>query len=426
MEFDGEQWHTFGDDLNDLDLRTPGLEDDVVPVSRSSPPSSGYALPLLQASEWDEQATYNENPPSCVHYDLTWKISLNKGTTRLTNLTESRTENNLVLAPGAFWKRTLKDTVQQVLERKTPAGKKYTIEETKIKVSTDQRGRSNLFSKVYDLMDILWDDVERELEKASDVLLSDKRILVDITVVYKDATPTGAGPGRGAGRRQRAAHDLLVNGNGDHSPQSEPLWKRVYRLFRCALTSCGSNYCWDDPVDQKHYPLDTAVLEKLLEHAKTNTLETFDQVPQDIRNIIRARDQGSPKKRKISPSDQTPIHVHYNHVPSDIESNALQPMKLNIPGPRDEAVHLYCEWSCTQVRNTRWREQLRQAFAIMEEGYIDLHYAHESQDEVIQFLESKKVQRSIAMQIVRHVITWQRERQAQGQGHTETGGRDAA
>ncbi|KAJ6441867.1 glycosyltransferase family 31 protein [Purpureocillium lavendulum] len=410
MDLDADQWPAYGESLADLDLRTPGLE-----------PRSGDTLPLLQADEWDEHAAYDETPPQCIHYDLIWKISLNKGSSRLTSLTEFCTENNLVLAPGAYWETILNDRVQQVLRRKTPADKVYTIEETKIKVSIDRRGKA-LFSKTYDFMDIEWCDVEREMEKASGVLLQDKHICVEVTVVYKDTTPAGAKRGRGAGNRQRAEHDALVNGGGDQTPHpgAVPLWKQVYRLFRCASSSCGGDYCWDDPVDQKHYTLDTTMMDRLVEHAQTSTLETFDHVPQDIRNIIRAREQGSAKRRKVSP-EQPPIHIHMPQTPG---ADALQPTTLKIPGPRDEAMHRYREWSCTQVHNTRWREQLRQAFKILEEGCIDLHDAHESREEVIDYLVSKDVQWSIAKQVVRHVSTWFQAGQAQDQA--ETGDGDSA
>jgi hypothetical protein len=52
-------------------------------------------LRFLQPEEWDTYNSYDEEVPTCLHYSLEWKVSVN-------NKVISRdTEQDLVLAPTA-------------------------------------------------------------------------------------------------------------------------------------------------------------------------------------------------------------------------------------------------------------------------------------------------------------------------------------
>ncbi|KAK4199015.1 hypothetical protein QBC40DRAFT_282914 [Triangularia verruculosa] len=95
---DISQWYN----ENDLDYRTPELTYN----SRSASPAPQYqsqrrraGLPLLQLSNWNPNLLYNKSPPIYIYYSIEWKMLLKKG--RLLKLTND-TEQNLVLAPGAF------------------------------------------------------------------------------------------------------------------------------------------------------------------------------------------------------------------------------------------------------------------------------------------------------------------------------------
>jgi hypothetical protein len=63
------------------------------------------------------------------------------------------TEQNLVLAPGAFWDRTLKSKMQQLLEKKTPRDKCYELDETNVVVSVTDRSQRDL-TKRFDELEI--------------------------------------------------------------------------------------------------------------------------------------------------------------------------------------------------------------------------------------------------------------------------------
>jgi hypothetical protein len=134
LDLDINQWYN----EDDLDYRTPnphGFDSpSASPADQSQRGKPG--LPLLQLGDWNPNLPYDESPPTCIHYSIEWKLLLNKG--RLAKLTTD-TEQDLVLAPGAFWDRTLMSKLQQLLEKKTPRNKCYEPDETNIVVSVTDR-----------------------------------------------------------------------------------------------------------------------------------------------------------------------------------------------------------------------------------------------------------------------------------------------
>lgn len=79
------------------------------PYVRYSTPSQVLnKLPLLGLNDWQEGRVYDEQPPICIHYTIEWKLALNK------RVVESDTEQNLVLAPNAYWERFLNPKLERV------------------------------------------------------------------------------------------------------------------------------------------------------------------------------------------------------------------------------------------------------------------------------------------------------------------------
>ncbi|KAK4031845.1 hypothetical protein C8A01DRAFT_51206 [Parachaetomium inaequale] len=226
-DFDISQWYN----KNDLDYRTPELPYDshsASPAPQDQPQRRRPRLPLLQQADWNPSLPYDEFPPTYIHYSIEWKILLKKG--RLSKLTND-TEQNLVLAPGAFWDQTLKPKLQQLLAKKTPRNKCYELDETNVVVSL-----------------VAWSYLLRD--------------------------------GRAELLEEQEATGLTT------------VWKDVYSLMRCTGSLCQGTYCWRELDNRKHYKLDTSVLTKLIDYTKEgNMLRTHGDslAPIYITNIIPAR-----------------------------------------------------------------------------------------------------------------------------------------
>lgn len=414
------QWYN----EDDLDYRTPdGGELDnrgTSPAHASQPQRARPGLPLLQLADWDPSLPYNESPPTCIHYSIEWKLMLKKG--RLAKLTND-TEQNIVLAPGAFWDRTVKPKVLQLLEKKTPRNKCYEPDETNVVVSVTDRSERDL-TKRFDELDIDWEVIEDQLMAWSYLLRDGKKLRVDISFVYKEAAQPAAVRTRQSTRRggvtalQLAERAELLE--EQEASGMTTVWKEVYSLMRCTGPPCQGPYCWRDPDNRKHYKLDTSVLTKLVDYAEEgNTLRTHGDVPPWIRELIYAKDQQDSERRKRkrqgSFSDSLPPIQIMNVLPArynlDSDGYSAVPTQLDIPQPIDNSLYRYCEWLCARVTDPGWKSGYQDACRIALEEGLDLERLFSAQDIEAKSLVEKGVKRGIAIQFVSKVKAWLEEKE---------------
>jgi hypothetical protein len=169
---------------------------------------------------------------------------LKKG--RLSKLTND-TEQNLVLAPGAFWDQTLKPKLQQLLAKKTPRNKCYEPDETNVIVSVTDRSQRDL-TKRFDELDIDWGVVENQLVAWSHLLRDGRQLRIDISFIYKEITQQVAARTQQTTRRGGVTATQLTE-RAELLEEQEAtglttIWKDVYSLMRCTGSPCQGTYCW--------------------------------------------------------------------------------------------------------------------------------------------------------------------------------------
>ena len=97
-----------------------------------------YKLRLLHIDEWDGEYTFDEEPPSCIHYSIEWKVTLNG------KLISKDTEQDLVLAPEFYWPQFLKPKLEKLLRKKVSSNKRVAPDDTNVVVSVNDRSERDL------------------------------------------------------------------------------------------------------------------------------------------------------------------------------------------------------------------------------------------------------------------------------------------
>ena len=136
----------------------------LIETTETSPNQQRYLPPeglsLLQLADWDQEKTYDEEPPCCIHYSIEWKVIINN------KVVSDNTEQNLVLAPASYWQLFLQPNLAEVLRRKASRNRNVRCDDTKVVVSV--MGRSERpFKKTFRDTEIDWSVVEKKLTRKS-------------------------------------------------------------------------------------------------------------------------------------------------------------------------------------------------------------------------------------------------------------------
>ena len=90
-------------------------------------------LRFLQLDEWNEDNSYEEEVPTCIHYSIEWKVAVNS------KELSKDTERDLVLAPTAYWHMVLKPKLERLLQKKLPQNRHVRGDDTNVIVSVNHR-----------------------------------------------------------------------------------------------------------------------------------------------------------------------------------------------------------------------------------------------------------------------------------------------
>lgn len=420
------------DDSDVLDWASEGRDNSPSqpPARRGASPldqtrSDRTSLPFLQLADWDEELAYDEKPLTCIHYSMEWKLTLNN------RRISKDTEPNLVLAPGPYWIAFLRSKLEKLAKKKLPSNKCFDVDDTSIVVCVNDRGERDL-TKRFDGLNIDWRVIERQLKTWSHLLLIGKRLTVNISFNYIEASQTSgvvsrARSGRGATASQLAERAFEIEEEEAVSAQPA-VWRRVYDLFWCTGSPCGRGpHCWVDTVGKKHYRLKTHHLRKLIQYVQLgNVLQSHDDVPPEVRDLLYAEeDQDTRRKRKrraSSEADARPVNItnvmppHSGHSSDgrDMRSESgiadtmpKAPSYLGLAGMRDVNVTEYCAWHCSKVSNNVWKLEFQKVCRLTLEEGLDLEQIRLDQD--AGFFIEKGVKAGIARRWVDDAEFWFRE-----------------
>lgn len=398
--------------------------DPASPVDYASPQQIApqkNSLPLLQFGDWEEGRVYDEDPPTCIHYLIEWKVTLNNRTVA------KDTEQDLVLAPRFHWRLFLQPKLKELLIRKYPH-RKLESDDTSVVVSaTRQRGIPLRF----DGTDIDWSSIEKQLFDWGDLFLAGKKLRLVISFNYIESPQSSTISRRTTDKRgtSSATQRMLQERDQQVCAEEEvsgepPAWKAVYTLMRCPGSCELGPHCWQDPYGKKHYKLYRDQLESLVKYVQGGgLLQSHEDVPGMIREqIYRAERQRLDRPRahnRTTPETSCPPITITNVLPSQTSqatrSSASSPPDnitasspdvpdLHISGLLDIAVREYSTWQQSRLSDEALKAEVRKACDVALDDGLDLKQIDE--DKSPEHFTKRGVKWGIARRFVKDIRFW--------------------
>jgi hypothetical protein len=388
-------------------------------LSQQQPRQVQNVLEFVPLDEWDEHNSYHENEPSCLHYSIEWKVYVNK------RMVSKDTEQDLVLAPTAYWHMFLKPKLEKLLRKKLSQNRSIRCDETNVVVSVTGRSERDL-TKRFDDTDIDWTIVERQLLGWGELFRSGKKLRITISFHYTDSSGSAAAPGRGK-RGSSATKQMLADRaaqlDAEQDTSGHPsIWREVYALMQCPGSPCDLGpHCWRDPTGKKHYKLRTHHLKALIDYVEQgHRLVSQEDVPEYVREQLMAEEQQRLERQPRATACSTPyppinitnVLPHASPSPATdsvelirtLSTKPAEVASLEIPGPRDVAVTMYGEWQQSNVVGEKLKSEFRKVCDVALEEGLDLEQIYEDQDP--GFFIQSGVKRGIARRFVSDIEGW--------------------
>jgi hypothetical protein len=376
-------------------------------------PHSGK-LELLDLDEWNENETYDEEPPTCLHYSIEWKVTLNN------KLLSKDTEPDLVLAPRFYWSLFLRNKLEKLLQKKLPPSKRVACEDTNVVVSVTERSQRDL-TKRFDEMDVDWFLVERQLSQWSESFRAGKKLRVDVSFNYVEiGQPAPVASKRGGKRGYSSCTQQMLTErdfqvDAEEGTSSQPsIWQDVYNLMRCPGPPCNLGpHCWRDPYGKKHYKLRTHQLKALIRHvAQGGPLQSHDDVPEDVRQQLYAEEQQQLERHNRASHSTATSHapIHITNVlpgpshPSSGSAEVQAKPRLDVPGFLDAAVENYSAWQKSRIRREDQKDDIQNTCDMALEHGLDLQQLYDDQDP--DFFISRGIKVGVARRFIRDIGYW--------------------
>lgn len=239
------------------------------------------------------------------------------------------------MTPSAYWQLFLKQQPEDILWKKLSHTQRVKADDTTIVVSVNGCSQRD-YTKRFDKTDIDWTAVEKQLLLWGNLFRLGKELRLKISINYiEDSNPTSSRKRDKRGSTsvtQRTLADQEAQIDAEHHISGQPsAWRDDYRMMRCPGPPCHlGQYCWQDPVGEKHFKLRMHHLKNLVKYVEQGgVLETHDDIPDTVREQLYAKEQQGLERQQKKTNHSTagsmchPINI--NVLPTQSPQPSMHP-----------------------------------------------------------------------------------------------------